>query len=117
MLAEVGAQPSRAVGELGIMMTRLLPLWALVVVAALGSLIADLSKAKGISGLGNALAVLYPLTLVYAIMRTNSVLVTFRKLADPSWAARQAEKQLRKLGAEAEPPSESEVVSDPAGLL
>src|SRR5258708_978956 len=103
LLAEVRAQPSRAVGELGLMLTRLLPLWAFAGVTTLGSLAADLNTGKGISGLQDALSVIMPLNLIYSIMATNGTLVMFRKLASPDWADRQAEKQLRKLGAEPEP--------------
>ena len=71
----MGAQPSRAVGELGLMLTRLLPWWAFAVVTSLASLMADLSTAKGISGLRNTLAVVYPLVLMYSIMITNGALV------------------------------------------
>jgi hypothetical protein len=102
LLAEVRAQPSRAAGQLGLMLTRLLPLWAFAVVTTLGSLAADLSTAKGISGLQDVLSVMMPLNLIYSTMATNGTLVMFRKLASPDWADRQAEKQLRKLGAEPE---------------
>jgi len=103
LLAEVRAQPSRAVGELGLMLTRLLLWWTLTGVISLASLITDLSTAKGISGMRDVLGVLYPLDLIYSIMATNGTVVMFRMLASPDWADRQAEKQLRKLGAEPEP--------------
>jgi hypothetical protein len=103
LLAAVRAQPSRAAGELGLMLTRLLLWWSLVVVTALGSLITNLSTAKGLSSTRDMLGVGFPLVLVVAIMATNGTLVIFRKMANPDWADRQAEKQLRKLGAELEP--------------
>jgi hypothetical protein len=93
------AEPSRAIGVAASLMARLMPLWAFAVVCSLGSLIADLSSAKGIGGLQDILAVAMPVTLAYAVAKTNRVLGFLGKMDSPDEAAKYAEKQLTRLGA------------------
>jgi hypothetical protein len=102
VLAEVDAHPSRAVAVAASLVGRLLALWAFAVVATLGSLIADLSSAKGISGLQSALGILMPLSLAYASYKSVGVQQWFGKMSTPGWAKEQAEKQLAALRARGE---------------
>lgn len=98
ILAIVNTEPSRAVAVAASLVARLLPLWAFAVVAALGSLIADLSSAKGISGLQQALGLIMPLALAYASFKSVGVQTWLGKMSSPDEAIRRARKELQKLG-------------------
>jgi hypothetical protein len=103
ILTEIDAHPSRAVAVAASLVARLLPLWAFGVATTLSSLIANLSSAKGSSGLQGALAILMPLSLAYASYRSIGVQQLLGKMSSPDQAREHAGKQLAQLGARQQP--------------